>query len=149
MPQYHPDISLENWAWLGQRLVIPVGQTWPWVPADQRNLRRPLVDPVDGPYCANKSRKLLGLRSSWRLRSAISGVPLIEIHSTVNGYGWKMEGAPWELRRMRGQQGRAILTFKRQAVGARSRLSRMWTGGIRKPSSCDSFLRTPLIRPSN
>jgi len=117
-PQYHPDISLENWAWLGQRLVIPVGQTWPWVPADQRNLRRPLVDPLDGPFGANKSHKLLGLRSSWQLRSAISGVPLVEIYSTVNGYSWEMEGAPWELRRMRGQQGRAILTFKRQAVAA-------------------------------
>ncbi len=129
-PQYHPDVSLENWAWLGQRLVIPVGQTWPWLPADQRNLRRPLADPIDGPFIASRSRRLLGLRPACRLRAAGSGLPLLEIYSTASGYTWELEGAPWELRRMRGQQGRAILMSKRQAVAAlqyQGRQIRTWT----------------------
>jgi len=129
-PQYHPDVSPENWAWLGQRLVIPVGQIWPWLPADQRNLRRPLVDPIDGPFLIKKTRKLLGLRRTWKMRSAGSGASLVEIYNTANGYGWELEGVQCELRRVRGQQGRAILTFKRQAVAAlqyQGRQIRTWT----------------------
>ena len=129
-PQYHPDVSSENWAWLGQRLVIPVGQIWPWLPADQRNLRRPLADPIDGPFIAHRDRQLLGFRQVWKLRSAGSGISLVEIYNTANGYGWELEGAFWELRRVRGQQGRAILTFKRQAVAAlqyQGRQIRTWT----------------------
>lgn len=128
--QYRPDVSPENWAWLGQRLVIPVGQTWPWLPADQRNLRRPLADPIDGPFIGKKGRRLLGLRSNYRLRSANSGIPLVDIHATPNGYTWEMEGTSWELRRMRGQQGRAILMVKRQALAAlqyQGRQIRTWT----------------------
>ncbi|CSI51602.1 Uncharacterised protein [Vibrio cholerae] len=34
-------------------------------------------------------------------------------------------------------------------MGVNSRLSRICTGGIRKPKSCDSFLRTPLTRSSS
>ncbi|HUV90284.1 MAG TPA: histidine kinase, partial [Anaerolineae bacterium] len=30
-----PSPTIENWAWLGRKLVIPVGQVWPWLPADQ------------------------------------------------------------------------------------------------------------------
>ena len=127
---YRPDVSVENWAWLGQRLVIPVGQTWPWLPADQRNLRRPLADPIDGPFIIRKSRSVLGLRMACQLQAAGSGVALVEIHTTANGYSWDIEGAFWELRRVRGQRGRMLLLRKRQPLAAlqyQGRQIRSWT----------------------
>lgn len=127
---YRPDVSLENWAWLGQRLVIPVGQAWPWLAADQPNLQRPLAEPIDGPFIVSKGRGLWSWRTTRKLRSAGSGVALTEIHATANGYSWDLEGAPWELRRVRGQRGRMILLRKGQALAAmqyQGRQIRTWT----------------------
>jgi len=59
-----PSPTIENWAWLGQRLVIPVGQIWPWLPADQMRLRRPLVDPSEELLMVRKDTGFLGLRRS-------------------------------------------------------------------------------------
>jgi NarL family two-component system sensor histidine kinase LiaS len=51
-----PNPTIENWGWLGQRLVIPVGQTWPWHPADQVHLHGPLVEAGEQPLYARPGR---------------------------------------------------------------------------------------------
>ena len=60
--------TIEHWAWLGQRLMIPVGQTWPWLPADQVHLRQPLIDPSQGWVSVRFSGGLVDRRRCFVLR---------------------------------------------------------------------------------
>jgi len=120
-----PRPTIENWAWLGQRLVIPVGQTWPWLPADQTHLRGPLVEPIEEPLQVRKSSRFLGLTSSYVLRW---GQPrpkrgqhrrdLVRLHPSRSGYEWEADGASWALRRIRGLSGRMVLTRNGQPLAA-------------------------------
>ena len=120
-----PRPTIENWAWLGQRLVIPVGQTWPWLPADQTHLRGPLVEPVEEPLQVRKSSRFLGLTSSYVLRW---GQPrpkrgqhrrdLVRLHASRSGSEWEADGASWALRRIRGMSGRMVLTRNGQSLAA-------------------------------
>ncbi|MCR4405615.1 MAG: sensor histidine kinase [Anaerolineae bacterium] len=82
-----PNPTIENWAWLGQKLVIPVGQTWPWLPADQVHLRRPLVEATDSePLLVQYSTGFLGFKRGYSLQLGQQRTPLIWIHRSRAGY---------------------------------------------------------------
>jgi len=120
-----PIPTIENWAWLGQKLTIPVGQTWPWLPADQVHLRRPIVEPSDGDSLVIKhSSSLLGLLRSYVIQAG-QKVPLARIHCGRTGYEWEMLGASWALRRIRGVSGRMVLTRNGQPMAAMQPQGRM------------------------
>jgi len=125
-----PRPTIENWAWLGQRLVIPVGQTWPWLPADQTHLRGPLVEPVEEPLQVRKSSRFLGLTSSYVLRWGQHRRDLVRLHPSRSGYEWEADGASWALRRIRGLSGRMVLTRNGQPLAAvqyQGRLLNTWS----------------------
>lgn len=120
----------EAWAWLGERLVIPVGQVWPWLPVEQeRYLRHPSVTP--GRLELRLERRLLGLRHSWALRTTEGDSrTLVRLVEERGGYRWDMEGAEWTLWRVRGLKGRAVLERRDQALAAmqyRGRQMDTWT----------------------
>ena len=116
-----PSPTIENWAWLGQRLVIPVGQTWPWLPADRAHLRQPLVEPSEEALTIRKGTGFLGLKRDYILRILEQGrprVPLVRVNRSRSGYEWEAEGASWALRRVRGLSGRMVLTRNGQPLAA-------------------------------
>ncbi|MCD6287011.1 MAG: sensor histidine kinase [Anaerolineae bacterium] len=119
----------EAWAWLGERLVIPVGQLWPWLPIDQaHHLREPVAR--QGSHVLKRERRLLGLRPTYALRSADGTSTLVRIVPERAGYRWNLGGADWMLRRVRGLKGRAVLERKDQALAAmqyRGRRMDTWT----------------------
>ncbi|MCU0521000.1 MAG: sensor histidine kinase [Anaerolineae bacterium] len=137
----------EAWSWLGERLVIPVGQTWPWLPAHQElYLRQPLIEP--GAITIKQGRALLGLRRAYVLRAealapragftqgehSLAPRPqnsvIARIARSFSGYSLDIAGDSFELRRMRGVKGRAVLERHEQALAAmqyRGRQMDMWT----------------------
>jgi NarL family two-component system sensor histidine kinase LiaS len=120
-----PIPTIENWAWLGQKLTIPVGQTWPWLPADQVHLRRPLVETTgDEALYVEHSSSLLGLIRGYVLR-VDQHTPLARIHCGRSGYEWEMLGASWALRHVRGVSGRLVLTRNGQPMAAMQPQGRM------------------------
>jgi len=118
--QQRPRPTVQNWAWLGRKLVIPVGQTWPWLPADQLHLRRPSVAPPpdEEPLIFKKATGLLGLRRVYILQTAQREKPLVRVHQGRLGYEWEAEGASWSLRHMRRLSGRMVLTRNGQPLAA-------------------------------
>ncbi|MDY7078802.1 MAG: hypothetical protein SXV54_17960 [Chloroflexota bacterium] len=122
-----PRPTIENWAWLGRELVIPVGQTWPWLPADQVYLRRPLVEPSEEPLMVERSTGFLGLKRNYTLQP---GQRRTRIHCSRSGYEWRSEGAAWALHHVRGLSGRMVLTRNGQPLAAmqyQGRLLNTWT----------------------
>jgi len=117
----------KGWAWLGERLVIPVGQVWPWLPVDEaRYLRQPVVK--QGGHVLRHERRLL--RHMNALLSTEEDRTLVRIVRDRGGYHWDLAGADWGLRRVRGLRGRAVLERKGQALAAmqyRGREMDMWT----------------------
>ncbi len=125
MEESRPIPTIENWAWLGQKLTIPVGQTWPWLPADQVNLRRPMVEATDeSTLLVRHSSSLLGLLRSYVIQVG-QKAPLARIHCGRTGYEWEMLGASWALRRIRGVSGRMVLTRNGQPLAAMQPQGRM------------------------
>jgi len=125
-----PNPMIENWPWLGQRLVIPVGQTWPWLPADQTHLRRPLVDSGEEPLRIKRDTGFLGLRRDYVLQLGQHRPPLIKVHHSKSGYEWESEGASWALRYVSGLSGRMVLTRNGQPLAAmqyQGRLLNTWS----------------------
>lgn len=125
-----PVVRPEAWAWLGERLVIPVGQVWPWLPVEQeRYLRHPTASP--GRLELKWERRLLGLRQTHVLQSKDKGTStLVRLVEERAGYHWDMGGAEWTLRRVRGLRGRALLECKGQVLAAmhyRGRQMDTWT----------------------
>jgi len=121
-----PRPTIENWAWLGRELVIPVGQTWPWLPADQVYLRRPLVEPGEKPLMVKKETGFLGLKRNYILQP---GQRRIRIHYSRAGCKWKSEGASWALRQARDLSGRTVLVRNGQPLAAmqyQGRLLNTW-----------------------
>jgi signal transduction histidine kinase len=92
-----PEIS--NWAWLGQKLVIPVGQTWPWLPADEAHLRQPLIEPQA--ITANTQLGWLGLGREITLRAGEK--KLVRVSGVWGGYTWRVGAAWWQVRTFGGQ----------------------------------------------
>jgi signal transduction histidine kinase len=130
-----PSPTIENWAWLGQRLVIPVGQTWPWLPADRIHLRKPLVEPSEEPLTVRKEAGFLGFKRDYVLHvlhvseRGQHRIPLVRVNRSRSGYEWEVEGASWALRRIRGLGGRMVLMRNGQALAAmqyRGRLLDTW-----------------------
>jgi two-component sensor histidine kinase len=127
-----PNPRIENWAWLGQRLVIPVGQTWPWLPADQVHLRQPLVEPSEQPLYARPGAHLLGRVRMRYLQREPRGRPWIRIRHHRSGHEWRSNGATWALKQIRGpgNSPRAVLTRNGQPLAAmqlQGRLLSTWT----------------------
>ncbi|MDY6875660.1 MAG: sensor histidine kinase [Chloroflexota bacterium] len=131
-----PSPTIENWAWLGQRLVIPVGQTWPWLPADQVHLRRPLVEPGEEALTIRKGTGFLGLRKDYTLHVPhISErrqrhAPLVRVNRGRSGYEWEAGDVSWALRHIRGLSGRMVLTRNGQPLAAvqyQGRLLNTWS----------------------
>ncbi|MGC9469464.1 MAG: sensor histidine kinase [Anaerolineae bacterium] len=107
----------DAWAWLGQRLVIPVGQTWPWLPADQaRHLRGPSVGP--GTLILKRERRFLGLVRSYTVSSEKQRQPLVRLRPDRGGISWEMGHGSWTLRRVRGLKGRAVVERNEQPLAA-------------------------------
>jgi len=119
----------EAWAWLGERLVIPVGQMWPWLPIDQaHHLREPVAQ--QGNHVLKRERRLLGLRPTYALLSTDGTSTLVRIVPERTGYRWDLAGAEWTLRRVRGLRRRAVLERKNQPLAAlqyRGRQMDTWT----------------------
>jgi len=131
-----PSPTIENWAWLGQRLVIPVGQTWPWLPADRVHLRRPLVEPGEEPLIVRKETGFLGLKRDYVLHvlriseQRQHRAPLVRVNRSRSGYEWEAEDVSWALRHIRGLSGRMVLTRNGQPLAAmqyQGRLLNTWT----------------------
>jgi signal transduction histidine kinase len=124
-----PHPTIENWSWLGQKLVIPVGQTWPWLPADQVHLRQPLSEPHEVPLMVKRDPGLLGLKRNYTLQLQ-PGSRRIRIHHSRLGYEWESQAASWALRHIRGLSGRAVLTRNGQPLAAmqyQGRLLNTWS----------------------
>jgi two-component system, NarL family, sensor histidine kinase LiaS len=119
----------EDWRWLGARLVIPVGQTWPWLPADQeRYLREPRLGL--GSLTLRHGRSLLGFRQITTVHLDRQNAYLVRIRPDRTGYAWETDQGTWSLRHIRGLQGRAILEHRGHALAAlqyRGRQMETWT----------------------
>jgi len=125
-----PRPTIENWAWLGQRLVIPVGQTWPWLPADQVSLRRPLAEPGGESLVVRRDAGFLGLKRDYIFQLGQRGAPLVQVEHSRSGYEWESNGASWALRRIHGLSGRMVLTRNGQPLAAmqyQGRLLNTWS----------------------
>lgn len=114
--RHYPRPTIDNWNWLGQKLVIPVGQTWPWLPADQTHLRRPLIEPGDEEIRLKRTAALLGLRRDYIL--LVGPRRLVHVHQTHAGYEWEENKATWTVRQMGTLSGRAVLTRNGQPLAA-------------------------------
>jgi len=109
----------DDWAWLGERLVIPVGQIWPWLPVDEQNyLHDPLLRPESTPVAIQQERRGLGMAARYSLRPSEQSMPVVRFHHEGTGYTWTADHAAWELRRIRGGQGRMVLYRNGQALAA-------------------------------
>jgi len=108
-----PQPNIENWLWLGQRLVIPVAQTWPWLPTDDIYLRRPLLDPSQALH-VEVSRGLLGLGKGLVLRA---GDVSARAGMTAGGYAWRLHGGRWRYQRI-SRNGNAVLFRNGQPLAA-------------------------------
>jgi len=130
--QDRPEPTIKNWAWLGQRLVIPVGQTWPWLPADQVHLRHPLIEPGEQPLVVRPRPGLLRLSRHYQIQWPNGNGSPLRIYAHRAGYQWRWERANWALQHVRAPSGvlRAVLTRNRQPVAAlqsQGRLLNRWT----------------------
>lgn len=121
-----PCPTIEHWAWLGQRLVIPVGQIWPWLPADLAHLRRPLVSPDRGPISIDRGNPGWHLGTRYILRDQ-DGAPLVTIVRRRNTYQWRLPGSRWEMHYVQAPRGRlrAVLARNRQPLAAMQQQGRL------------------------
>jgi signal transduction histidine kinase len=127
-----PTPTITNWAWLGQRLVIPVGQTWPWLPADQVHLRQPLVEPAPEPLTVRSKRGLLGLGKHHRIEFSAGNALPVRVYPNRSGHIWHSGRTTWTVQRVRAPSGafRAVLMRNRQPLAAlqsQGRLLNRWT----------------------
>ena len=120
-----------QWTWLGQRLVVPVGQTWPWVPDDEeRHLTQPRIVPESSPLVIREERKLLAIRTLFTIRDSEQRYPLCRIRREKAGYTWDLNSATWDLHHERGLYGRSILLRNGQPLAAlqyQGRQMHTWT----------------------
>ncbi|HQE93413.1 MAG TPA: histidine kinase [Anaerolineae bacterium] len=115
---HRPDPTIENWAWLGAKLEIPVGQTWPWLPADLQYLRSPLLEPDTAPFHCRRVPSFLGLGRSYTVTGGDQNILIVRLHRGVAGFEWESDGASWALRPVRGLNGRMVLRRNRQPLAA-------------------------------
>ncbi len=115
---HRPDVSLDNWAWLGAKLEIPVGQTWPWLPADLLYLRDPILEPDTTPLVCRRTPGFLGLGKTYTLTAGDQDEPIVRLHQGASGFEWETDGASWALRPVRGLSGRMVLRRNKQPLAA-------------------------------
>jgi signal transduction histidine kinase len=128
--QDRPRPTIENWAWLGQRLVIPVGQVWPWLAADQVHLRSPVLEAGVGALRMEPSAGWMGLKKGYVLHSGQQAVPRVQVWRNRGGYEWRFQGAAWALNYVRGPNARMVLARNLQplaAVQTQGRLLDAWS----------------------
>lgn len=120
-----------GWTWLGQKLVIPVGQSWPWLPADEeRHLRSPLIEPAQGPLTLKPARRWLSLRKTYVLQKPEVHTTHLVLHRDRDGYEWHTSEGNWHIKHIRGLHGRAVLMRNEQPLAAmqyRGRQMDTWT----------------------
>lgn len=116
--QNRPSTAIENWSWVGQKLVIPVGQTWPWLPADEVYLLRPLVESSAEALTLRSTPGVFGFGKEIVIQTGPTGAALARIRVTRNGYEWHAEGAPWSLRHVPGMDGNWVLYRNEQPIAA-------------------------------
>jgi NarL family two-component system sensor histidine kinase LiaS len=122
--------AIENWAWLGQKLVIPVGQQWPWLPADMVHLQNPLVDPDDGPYLLCERPGLLGLGRSLVLKAGQTDEAMLKIQAAWGRYDWQLDHSHWELKKAPHSESQMVLSRNGQPLAAMQYMGRQmhtWT----------------------
>lgn len=121
-----PQPTIQNWGWLGQRLMIPVGQTWPWLPADQLHLRRPLVETDQAPVVVRRRGGFLRLGGHYAVGDQ-RGMLLAHVRHHLWGYGWRSDGARWQLRHIEGPRGtmRSVLVRNGQPLAAAQHQGRL------------------------
>lgn len=123
--------QFSHWSWLGQKLVIPVGQTWPWLPdEEERHLTRPLLGPETAPLFIRKERNIFALRQRFTLRNEVQRHPICTIIRERTGYTWEMNNATWDVQHMRGLYGRSLLKRNGQPLAAyqyQGRQMNTWT----------------------
>lgn len=110
--------ALTNWGWLGQKLVIPVGQTWPWLPADLEHLRRPVMGPSMEPVSLEPGSGLFGRQKGFVLQYGQATQHRVIVHVRRWGYEWEYAGATWMLRNFGGLNDRLVLMRRRQPLAA-------------------------------
>ncbi len=123
-----PQPRIDNWAWLGQKLVIPVDQVWPWHPADLTHLRAPLVEPDETPLRICESQGWLGIQNNLSLER--DGKTLLRLHQSRQGYEWELGKASWSLRPVLGAGERMVLRRNDQPLAAlqdQGRQMHTWT----------------------
>jgi signal transduction histidine kinase len=123
-----PQPHIENWAWLGQKLVIPVDQVWPWHPADLTHLRTPLVEPNEIPLRIRERQGWLGIQNNLVLER--DGQALLRLHQSRQGYEWELGKASWSLRAVLGAGERMVLRRNDQPLAAlqdQGRQMHTWT----------------------
>ena len=121
-----PEIS--NWTWLGQKLVIPVGQTWPWRGEDEQCLHGPLVECTDAPLQFRRQGSFPGFGETYLLQSMPAGGVLTRLRCSSSRADWRLAGARWSLRKFSG--GRAVLSRNGQPLAAiqiQGRQMNKWT----------------------
>ena len=120
-----------QWLWLGQRLVVPVGQTWPWLPNDEaRHLREPKLVPESSPLTIRQERRFIAIRTLYTLRNAEQRYPLCKILREKSGYTWNLNAATWDMQHIRDLYGRGILLRNGQPLAAmqyQGRQMHTWT----------------------
>jgi signal transduction histidine kinase len=108
-----------QWSWLGQRLVVPVGQIWPWLPDDEdRHLTEPTIPPESSPLLIRRETRFLALRTLYTLRNGEQRFPICRILREKAGYTWECNAATWDLRHVQGLRGRSILFRNGQPLAA-------------------------------
>jgi NarL family two-component system sensor histidine kinase LiaS len=121
----------EAWTWLGQKLVIPVGQSWPWLPADEeRHLRSPLIEVDESPLTLKPARRWLSLRKTTLLQGREDRTTHLVLHRDRDRYEWHTPEGNWQIRHIRGLHGRAVLMRNEQPLAAmqyRGRQIDTWT----------------------
>jgi signal transduction histidine kinase len=121
----------EGWSWLAQKLVIPVGQIWPWLPADEeRHLRAPVIESDTGLLTLKPARRWLSLRKTYILQEPEAHITHLILHLDHDGYEWHTPKGDWCIRHIRGLRGRAVLMRNEQPLAAmhyRGRQLNTWT----------------------
>lgn len=128
--QERPQPRIENWGWLGQKLVIPVGQTWPWLPADQVHLRQPLIEPDGEGLIIGERRSGIYKKKRFAVLRSQRRVPLVQIRRIYAGYAWRSGGAMWALRYVARSRDWMVLTRNNQPLAAlqsQGRLMNSWS----------------------
>jgi signal transduction histidine kinase len=130
LDENRPLPHIENWAWLGQKLTIPVGQTWPWHPAEEASLQRPLIELDQAPLRLKVLPGFLGFGRGCQLQAGPTEAVLARLRRTASGSHWRLSGIRWSFKRVAGLAGKGVLYRNGQPLAAvqyQGRQMNMWS----------------------